>query len=66
MRFYYFVPDAPGIERVFEIAETRRALLDDALFAHVLKQRLRATGGEKLFALGRREGLGAFIDEMLA
>ena len=66
LRFYYFVPDAPGIERVFEIAETRRALLDDALFTHVLKQRLRTASDERMFALGRREGLGAFIDELLA
>ena len=66
LRFYYFVPDATGIERVFEIADTRRELLDDALFTHILKQRLRTAADEGTFALGRREGLGAFIDELLA
>jgi hypothetical protein len=60
LKFYYFLPAAPGNDRVLEIAETRRDLfrgrLDD-VFIEALKMRLHHASSERTQALAQREGI---------
>jgi len=64
VRFYYFVPGAPGSERVCELAETSRELLPNREFNEMLAMRLAHVGADaRWLAVARKEALAPGASE---